>query len=77
MQNFWQQLLSANFIISMLTSSVVLAMPLLITGLGETFTERSGILNIGVEGIMLFGALFGFLGSRLSGNPWVGCSVGS
>ena len=76
MQNFWQQLLSANFIISMLTSSVVLAMPLLIAGLGETFAERSGILNIGVEGIMLFGALSGFLGARLSGSPWVGLHCG-
>jgi simple sugar transport system permease protein len=76
MQNFWQQLLSANFLISMLTSSVILSMPLLIAGLGETFTERSGILNIGVEGIMLFGALVGFLGARLSGSPWVGLICG-
>jgi len=49
-----------------------LAMPILYGALGEIFTERSGILNIGVEGMMLVGAFFGFLGSYISHSQWVG-----
>ena len=76
MQEFWQQLLSASFLISLLSSCLRLAMPLLIAGLGETFAERSGILNVGLEGTMLMGAMVGFVASRLTDNPWLGLLFG-
>jgi simple sugar transport system permease protein len=72
----FQELLSQAFIIALLASAVRLAMPLLIAGLGEIFTERSGILNIGIEGAMLFGGLGGFLGSYYTGSPWLGLLSG-
>jgi general nucleoside transport system permease protein len=48
------------------------ATPLLLAALGETVTERSGVLNLGVEGMMIMGAVGGFGGAYLSGNPWLG-----
>jgi simple sugar transport system permease protein len=49
------------FIVTILAASIRMAVPLTLAGLGETFSERSGVLNIGLEGIMLSGAFFSFL----------------
>ncbi len=49
--------------------------PLLFATLGELITERSGVLNLGVEGMMLVGALTGFAVSYATGNPWLGVLV--
>lgn len=46
--------------------------PILLPALGEIFTQRSGILNLGLEGIMLMGALAGFAGTYFTQNLWVG-----
>jgi len=48
---------------------------LLFAGIGEIFAERSGILNLGLEGMMLLGAMAGFSTSLASGNPWLGLVV--
>jgi ABC-type uncharacterized transport system permease subunit len=48
------------------------ATPLLLAALGETVTERSGVLNLGVEGMMIMGAVAGFGAGYLTGNVWVG-----
>jgi simple sugar transport system permease protein len=45
---------------------------LLFAAVGEIFAERSGILNLGVEGMMLLGAMAGFGVSLATGNPWLG-----
>jgi simple sugar transport system permease protein len=45
---------------------------LLFATIGELLTERSGVLNLGVEGMMFVGALAGFIGGVETGNPWVG-----
>jgi len=65
-------LINLTFIVGLLMASVRLATPLLLAALGETFAERSGVLNISVEGLMIIGALAGFLAGHFSGNPWVG-----
>jgi len=66
-------LITPVFILGILSASIRLATPILLTALGEVFTERSGILNLGLEGIMLMGALTGFLGAYWTGgNLWVG-----
>ncbi|MFQ5399170.1 MAG: ABC transporter permease [Anaerolineae bacterium] len=45
---------------------------LLFAGIGEVFAERAGILNLGVEGMMLLGAMAGFSTSLATGSPWAG-----
>ncbi len=45
---------------------------LLFAAIGEIFTERAGVLNLGVEGMMLMGAVAGFSATGATGNPWLG-----
>ncbi len=70
-------LLSATFLVGLLISGVQLLTPMLLAALGETVGQRAGVLNIGVEGLMLMGALFGFLGGHYLGNPWAGALCGA
>lgn len=65
-------LITATFIIGWLSASLRLAAPILIAALGEVVVERSGILNLGLEGVMLVGALVGFVGAYLTGSLWIG-----
>jgi simple sugar transport system permease protein len=48
------------------------ATPLLLAALGEAVAERAGVLNLGVEGMMVMGAVAGFAGAFLTGSPWIG-----
>jgi len=58
---------------SALTSSaVVAAIPLMFAGVGELVTEKSGVLNLGVEGMMLRGAVTGYAVTAVTGSPWLG-----
>ncbi|HZM27406.1 MAG TPA: ABC transporter permease [Gemmatimonadales bacterium] len=54
-----------------LAASVRVATPLLLAGIGETVTERSGVINLGLEGAMLAGALASAIGASNAG-PWAG-----
>ncbi|NIA10961.1 MAG: ABC transporter permease, partial [Nitrospiraceae bacterium] len=62
-------MLPATFIASVTLYS---SMAVLYAALGEIITERSGVLNLGVEGMMLVGALCGFAGTYAFGNLWLG-----
>lgn len=62
------ELLQGTIIISILASMVRIAAPILLAALGELVTEKSGILNMGVEGTMLTGAFIGFLVSSRTGS---------
>ena len=61
-----------EFMFTMITIIMAAATPLLLAALGEAVTERAGVLNLGVEGMMVMGAVAGFGGAFLSGNPWAG-----
>jgi general nucleoside transport system permease protein len=64
--------MKAIFNISLLFSTVRLSTPLLLAALGGMFSERSGVINIALEGIMLAGAFTAAAITHLAGNPWVG-----
>ena len=71
-----QQIFSLSFMTAFLAAAVRLAVPLMYGGIGETIAEKSGILNIGMEGVMLSGAFFSFAGAWYSGNLFVGLLCG-
>ncbi len=55
-----------------LQSTVTMAVPLIFAALGELLAERAGIVNIGLEGMMLTGAFAAMVVTHLSGSPWCG-----
>ncbi len=65
-------ILSEGFFISLLAGTIRISIPILFAALGEIYTQRSGILNLGIEGIMIIGALSGFVGTFFTGSLLVG-----
>ena len=65
-------ILTVSFLSAFFSAAVRLAVPLIYAGLGEIIAEKAGILNIGMEGVMLSGAFFSFAGAWLSGSLFVG-----
>jgi ABC-type uncharacterized transport system permease subunit len=66
------QILHAAFISGLIGATMRMATPIIFATLGEILAERSGVLNLGIEGIMLMGAVTGFLVSISSGSLWFG-----
>jgi simple sugar transport system permease protein len=67
---------SGVVIVATLSSGIRLAVPLLLASLGEAFGQRSGVLNLGVDGIMLLGAFGGYYTTLKTQSPWMGLAVG-
>lgn len=63
--------MTAALLIPVLAAAVQAGTPILYATLGEIITERTGVLNLGVEGMMMMGAFAGFFGLMLTGNPWI------
>jgi ABC-type uncharacterized transport system permease subunit len=61
-----------TWIIATLSRSLAYGTPLLLGTLGEIYTERSGVLNLGVEGMMIMGAYSAFTTAYITGSPWLG-----
>ncbi|HLW59361.1 MAG TPA: ABC transporter permease [bacterium] len=61
--------------VAVLAAAVRAGTPVLFATLGEIIAERAGILNLGVEGMMLVGALAGFIVTSRTGNPWAGAAA--
>jgi len=59
-------------IVSLLAAGIRSGTPILFATIGEIFAERSGVLNLGVEGMMLMGAMTAYGVSFATGNPWIG-----
>ncbi len=64
-------------VVAFLEASVRLGIPLALAAMGETITERSGVINIGLEGSLIAGALGGALGALAIGGPGGGILVGA
>lgn len=59
----------------LLASLMVAATPILLAAIGELVVERAGVLNLGVEGMMIVGSVLGFVAAIHSGNAWLGFVV--
>jgi ABC-type uncharacterized transport system permease subunit len=71
-----EALLNQAFLTSLLFGAVAAGVPLLLAGLGEQISEKAGVLNIGIEGMMLFGAYAGFVAAYYSGSFTLGFIAG-
>jgi ABC-type uncharacterized transport system permease subunit len=63
----------------LISGAVTAAIPLMFAGAGELVAEKSGVLNLGVEGMMLMGAVSGYAVMSVTGDPWLGvlASIGA
>ncbi len=61
---------------AILLTVITASTPLVIAAMGELITERSGVLNLGVEGMMIIGAVCAFAVAQLSGSPLIGVGAG-
>ncbi|MBC7149952.1 MAG: ABC transporter permease [Rhizobium sp.] len=61
---------------AILLTVITASTPLVIAAMGELVTERSGVLNLGVEGMMIIGAVCAFAVAQLSGSPLIGVGAG-
>jgi general nucleoside transport system permease protein len=69
-------LASQIFNVDLLAASIRLSTPIAIAAIGATICERSGVVNIAMEGIMIVGAFFALWFSALTGSPWIGLFAG-
>jgi ABC-type uncharacterized transport system permease subunit len=70
-------ILNLTFIQELLLSTVRMATPILIVAIAELYSERAGLVNIGLDGIMAFGAFIGFLIGYTTGNAYMGILAGA
>ena len=67
--------MSIDYVIAVIITVVGASTPLLFAGLGELVTEKAGVLNLGVEGMMLVGAIAAFATVDITGSPWLAVVV--
>jgi general nucleoside transport system permease protein len=68
----WNLMLKEAFLIALFAATIRLAMPVLLAALGEIIAELSGVMNLGLEGIMAIGGFTGFAVASVTGNIWIG-----
>ena len=66
------ELLTEAFVTAFLFGAITAGVPLLLAGLGEQISEKAGVLNIGIEGMMLLGAYGGFVAAYYTESFWIG-----
>ncbi len=59
-------------VVALLSATLTIATPLVWAGIGEAVVERTGVLNLGIEGTMYLGAFTGFIVALRAGSPWLG-----
>ena len=64
-----------SLIANLIAAIFRISTPILLAATGETYCERSGVLNLGIEGTMLFGAFVGFFVADHTGSLWIGLLV--
>src|SRR5690554_1641765 len=69
-------MITFELIISILASTLRRSVPLLLASMGGCFSMRAGVIDLGLEGMMLAGAFFGVMGAHLTGSAWLGLLMG-
>ena len=72
----WSDFFTVSVFVATLASGIRLATPFLFAALGEAVGQRSGVLNLGVDGVMLLGGFGGYYTVLETGNHWLGILVG-
>lgn len=70
-------LLTTGFLTALIGGGLVAGVPLLFASLGEVVAEEAGVLNVGLEGMMLAGAFVGFVATLAMGDLWLGLAAGA
>ena len=70
-----KDLLSLEVLVGILTSMIRLATPFLYAAIGETFSQTSGVVNLGVDGVMLLAGFAAFYVALTTGNLWLGLLI--
>jgi ABC-type uncharacterized transport system permease subunit len=68
--------MTGGMIVSFVVATLIAGTPLIYAALGELVTEKSGVLNLGIEGMMLVGAITSFIAASSTHNVWIGVLVG-
>ncbi|MDO4977639.1 MAG: ABC transporter permease [Eubacteriales bacterium] len=66
-----------SFVSNLIYATVRMAVPLMFIALGELYSERAGMVNIGLEGIAAMGSLIGFIVAFTTGSTWIGILCGA
>lgn len=64
-------------VVELLSATLRISTPIVLAAVGETYSERAGVLNVGIEGMMLSGALSGVIVSIVTGSAWLGLLGGA
>ena len=64
-----------SWLVPTIARSLAFSTPLLWAALGEIYAERSGVVNLGVEGMMILGAMSGFIAAQTTGSPLLGLAA--
>ena len=70
------EILESIFTMNMLMATIRMAVPLVLASIGGVLCERSGIINLGIEGMMLMGSFGAVVGVHYTGSPWMGVLFG-
>ncbi len=69
--------MALELVLGTLNRALAYGTPLLLATLGEIYVERAGVLNLGIEGMMMLGAFSSFCVAYLTSNPWLGILTGA
>ncbi len=69
--------MSLDYLAALLTAVLFAAAPLIVAALGETLAERGGVINLSLDGTIVFAAMAAFAAARTTGDPWIGLAVGA
>ena len=68
--------MTLELLAGLLAAGIRLSIPIALAAVGEATSQRSGVINVGIEGIMLVGAFLSAYGAAATGSPWAGAGLG-